>query len=103
MDHQRTFFDDEFDADMEAKRHARRSDPANSHLAAKEIVKSGKLSRQCEIILHRLQQGPATTLELSLLSVKYTGRISDLRKAGHHVQCQHNSSGEWVYFLNDKE
>lgn len=103
MDKQRTFFDDEFTDDMEAKRHARRSDPSNSHQAAADIVISGKMWRQCEIILHRLQQGPASSADLAALTLKYTSRISDLRKAGHHIQCQHNSSGHWVYFLYDKE
>jgi hypothetical protein len=106
MDRQKTLWDDEFFADLEAKRLARRTDPATSHQAAADLVNSGRLSRQCEIILHRLQQGPATSSELAALSIKYTGRISDLRKRGFNIQCERGGSGEcgeWMYFLYSKD
>ena len=45
-----------------------------------------RLSRQCQAILERLQHGPATNRELAGLALKYSGRISDLRKAGHDVR-----------------
>lgn len=101
MNRQRTFFDDEFAADMEAKRHARRTDPATSHQASEDVVHSGRLSRQCEAILERLQRGPATSAELAELALKYSGRISDLRRAGHKIQCSRGVMGEWIYFLYD--
>ena len=44
-----------------------------------------RLSRQCEAILARLKEGPATNRELADIAMKYTSRISDLRKAGHAV------------------
>lgn len=37
---QRTFFDDEFDSDQQAKRLARRDDPDTSKLAAEHVAKS---------------------------------------------------------------
>jgi hypothetical protein len=48
----------------------------------------GRLSRQCELILERLRRGPALNAELAEISLKYTSRISDLRKAGYCVLCQ---------------
>ena len=44
-----------------------------------------RLSRQCGAILSRLTQGPATNVELATLALKYTGRISDLRRSGYQV------------------
>ena len=46
-----------------------------------------RLSRQCRAILTRLQQGPASNRDLAAICLKYTGRISDLRKAGYNVEC----------------
>lgn len=46
-----------------------------------------RLSDQCARILYRLRQGRATNVELAAISLKYTSRISDLRKAGYDVQC----------------
>lgn len=44
-----------------------------------------RLRGQCLAVLERLRQGPATNRELAAISLKYTGRISDLRKAGHAI------------------
>jgi hypothetical protein len=40
---------------------------------------------QCARILERLRQGPLTDDELSRISRKYTGRISELRQAGYNI------------------
>lgn len=45
-----------------------------------------RLSRQCELILSRLREGPAKNTELVAIALKYTGRISDIRKAGYVVE-----------------
>lgn len=45
-----------------------------------------RLTRQCQAILDRLACGPATNKELAAFALKYTSRISDLRKAGHDVR-----------------
>jgi hypothetical protein len=60
-----------------------------------------RLSRQCRLILARLRRGPATNRELAALALKYTGRISDLRKRGHDVRLlsQDHESGVAVYGL----
>lgn len=46
-----------------------------------------RLSRQCAAILARLEAGPATNADLAALSLKYTSRISDLRRAGFDIDC----------------
>jgi hypothetical protein len=60
-----------------------------------------RLSRQCAAILARLEQGPATNRDLAGLSLKYTSRISDLRKAGYQVAVTDHDrgSGRTVYAL----
>lgn len=49
-------------------------------------IERRRLSAQCAAILDRLQRGPASNRELAGVSLKYTSRISDLRKAGYDVQ-----------------
>jgi len=52
-------------------------------------------------MLSRLRQGRATNTELATMSLKYTGRISDLRKAGHDIRCvdRDRASGVTWYAL----
>lgn len=61
-------------------------------------------SQQCERIYQRLQRGPATNQELAQLALKYTSRISDLRKGGVCVECiEHDHvTGRTVYALTDR-
>lgn len=50
-------------------------------------VEKHRLSRQCQAIAERLEKGRVSNRELSdAFSLKYTGRISDLRKQGWNVQ-----------------
>ncbi len=72
----------------DAKALARRSDPENSHEAARHIVESGGQESQCAAILDLLRLRPVTAKELVKLSVKYTSRISEIRQAGHHIECR---------------
>lgn len=66
-------------------------------------AEAGRLSSQCETILKRLQQGPATNRELSEIALKYTSRISDLRKAGYNVVLvSRDASGLATYELKTK-
>lgn len=97
---QRSFWDDELNADLEIKRHARRENPPTSHEAAEELIESGRMSAQCQAILERLQRRPAMSSELAQLSLKYTSRISDLRQRGHKITCTKHA-GEWWYTLEE--
>lgn len=56
-----------------------------------------RLTGQNAVILARLQQGPATNVELSDLSLKYTSRISDLRAAGYRITCRRIRRGGPIF------
>jgi hypothetical protein len=60
-----------------------------------------RLGKQCASILARLQQGAASNFELASLSLKYTSRISDLRRAGYDVRVVERdyATGRTVYKL----
>ena len=66
-------------------------------------VDQPRLTRQCRLILERLRQGPASNRELSRLALKYTGRLSDLRRAGYVVTIvrQDHVTGEVIYELRE--
>jgi hypothetical protein len=58
-----------------------------------------RLTGQNAAILARLQRGPATSGELAALSLKYSGRVSDLRAAGYTIPAERLAGGEWRYTL----
>lgn len=65
-------------------------------------VRSGdkkRLSGQNRKILDLLRRGPATGRELAAISMKYTSRVSDLRKAGCEIECQQRAGGNSLYTL----
>jgi hypothetical protein len=73
--------------------------PRDSHVTDPAEIR--RLTGQSAAILARLQQGPATARELSALSLKYTSRISDLRKAGYDVRCREDAeTGVSTYTLD---
>ena len=57
-----------------------------------------RINRQCQAVLDRLMEGPATSYDLAQIALKYTSRISDLRKSGHVVTSKRNGSG-FLYTL----
>jgi hypothetical protein len=57
--------------------------PVDTHVTAPAEIR--RLSSQNARILERLQKGPASNYELAQISLKYTSRLSDLRKAGYVV------------------
>ena len=64
-----------------------------------------RLSKQCLAILERLKRGRATNADLVIIALKYTGRISDLRKAGYDIRVVDKDAGTFTYalFLNNQE
>jgi hypothetical protein len=65
-----------------------------------------RLSRQCAAILERLRRGPATNVELAVLALKYTSRVSDLRRHGHDVRvvCRNDHGVFWyALFIDGRE
>jgi len=65
--------------------------PADSH----------KLSGQNAAILRRLRIGAASSLTLAGLALKYSSRISDLRKHGYVIHCERMQDGTHLYTLED--
>lgn len=62
-----------------------------------------RLSAQCQAILDLLRDGPRTNTELVEVAMKYTSRISDLRKAGYDIRAiERRSNGVTVYQLVEK-
>ena len=61
-----------------------------------------RLDSQCDRMLARLKVGPATNVELSGISLKYTSRITDLRQLGHTIACEKRPGGLTLYMLVPK-
>jgi len=62
-----------------------------------------RLDSQCDRMLARLQKGPATNVELSGISLKYTSRITDLRQLGYNIPApEKRANGVTVYRLVPK-
>jgi Helix-turn-helix domain len=61
-----------------------------------------RLNSQCKRILRLLcRQGRVSNGRLSRIALKYTGRISDLRAAGHKIECQRAQGGKTWYSLRE--
>jgi hypothetical protein len=58
-----------------------------------------RLNAQSQKILERLRQGPVMNVELAGIALKYTSRISDLRKLGHTIACTRIGGGATLYTL----
>lgn len=71
--------------------------PRDTHVS--EPAEMQHLTTQNAKILARLQRGPASNVELAKLSLKYTSRLSDLRKAGLTVTCKRIPGGLSIYTL----
>ncbi len=60
-----------------------------------------RLTSQADRILALLKAGPASNTMLAAISLKYTSRISDLRKRGHAITVveRNYETGEVTYAL----
>lgn len=56
--------------------------PTDPNVRAADVK---RLTGQNAAVLARLREGPATNAELAAIALKYTSRVSDLRKAGFTV------------------
>lgn len=74
--------------------------PATDPNVAKAATR--RLSGQNRKILDMLIVGPARVRDLVLVAAKYTGRISDLRKAGCEIECVEQPDGNSIYTLKYK-
>jgi hypothetical protein len=71
--------------------------PSDTHVT--EPAEIRRLSSQNARILARLQKGPATSYELSQIALKYTSRLSDLKKAGYPITCTRHAGGGATYTI----
>lgn len=62
----------------------------------------GPFERQCNLILDALRRKPCWNYELVAHSLKYTGRISDLRQWGCVIVATRYPHGDWLYVLEDE-
>jgi len=82
---------------------SRTTDPPTSHVSERLLNQSGRRTSQKTKILDRLQDGPATNVDLAALCLKYTGRISDLRHDGWDIKAERlGVSGVTQYRLRGK-
>lgn len=60
-----------------------------------------RLTRQAVAVLARLEQGPATNMELIPIATRFSARIYDLRKAGYIIETDmlDSSNGITLYTL----
>jgi hypothetical protein len=70
--------------------------PSDPHVATTDVP---RLGRQNAAILARLQRGPASSYQLSAFALKYTSRLSDLRKYGYTITCQRMQDDTHLYTL----
>lgn len=69
----------------------------DSHVS--EPGEQQRLRGQNQRILALLQCGPQSNRRLAEVSLKYTSRISDLRKAGYVIRCERYPDGVAFYLL----
>lgn len=71
--------------------------PTDPHVSPDDVP---RLSGQCAELLEMLRAGPVTNGEMVARGMmKYTSRISDLRKHGHRITCERRPGGVSVYWL----
>ena len=61
-----------------------------------------RLAAKCADVLERLQQGPATGIELGKICNRYGARLHDLKRAGYHWDKVKIAVGVWQYWLIEK-
>lgn len=82
---------------------SRTTDPETSHKAERDLDMSGRRRSQKREILEKLEAGPTTNIALSRISLKYTGRISDLRADGWIIDATPQGGGVTRYDLRGKK
>ena len=62
-----------------------------------------RLSKQCQKVLERLQQGRASNRDLSAIAMQYNARIYELRHAGYVVECVDEDKKTGMAFFELRE
>ena len=61
-----------------------------------------RTSKNQRAVLARLQQGPASNVELNEICFRYGARIHELQKFhGYKISKKHSHDGVWVYTLEE--
>lgn len=65
------------------------------------VAERGRLNKQAQAMLARLQSGRVTNIELATIGLRYSARIDEMRKAGYVVEVVERSAktGVTVYEL----
>lgn len=72
-------------------------EPVDPNVDAKAVT---RLAGQNLRVLERLQQGPATNVELLEFSIRYSARVFDLRSKGFQIETKHDpETGLTIYTL----
>jgi hypothetical protein len=63
-----------------------------------------RLSRQCQAILARLKEGPASNSDLMRIAQRFGARIHDLRGAGYAIEIQSRDrvTGVTIYAMEPR-
>lgn len=65
------------------------------------VAEIRRLTRQAQLVLARLLLGPATNMELILISTRFSARIFELRKKGYFIETEYidRAKGLTLYTL----
>jgi len=63
--------------------------PTDPHV--KQLGDVVRFTTQNDVILDRLEQGPAANYQLAELAINYRARISDLRAHGYGIHCDRSN------------
>lgn len=74
--------------------------PTDPHVT--EIGDVVRFTSQNDVILDRLERGPAENYELAALAINYRARISDLRKYGYRIEVERCGGGKNRYVLSSR-
>lgn len=58
-----------------------------------------RLSPQQSRVLNRLRKGPATSVDLNAICLRYGGRIYELRRKGYSIGVKRLGQGVWQYWI----
>lgn len=70
--------------------------PVDPNIHPEDVSRAGT---QSAAILERLQQGPATNIELNSICYRYSARIHDLRKRGVNIRTKRMAGAIWQFWL----
>jgi hypothetical protein len=62
-------------------------------------IETARRSAALDRILDRLEQGPATNIELNAIAFRFGARIFELRAAGYVIQREQLGRGKFLYTL----